>query len=172
MQCRDQHNKRDCDQRIKDVNGALGNVIHEDRLAIRSILDRLNRLEQNKVTVQGLSSNYYSRTCVAGETLSGHMVVIFNNGRVYKFNPSNEDHYLKIVGITRTSGILDGNIDVVIFGNVFLNGWGLTQNDIYYAVSNGQISNVLPTTGILQPIGIAIDSNNLEIVISNPIIIT
>jgi hypothetical protein len=106
----------------------------------------------------------------AGEAIGGQLVVVCINDKVYKFDPSNEDHYDKVIGITLISVNENEKINVLTAGTMKNSGWTLTKGSLYYAISGGQISVNPPTDGVTCPIGIAVDTNRLEIEIKQSVV--
>lgn len=108
---------------------------------------------------------------IAGEILNGQVVVIYDGTGLFLFDPTNENHYLKVIGFTKTSAVQGQLIKVLSGGEIIQQGWGLTPGELYYATINGQIT--LDPTGltILQSVGIAKDSNTLLIQINQPLIL-
>lgn len=105
-----------------------------------------------------------------GETISGQSAVMLKDGLAYKFNQSSEVNFGKIIGITRTAASFGYNVDVVYEGKINNPGWGLITNSIYYAGDNGSISTTVPSIGVIVRVGIAIDSDNLDVALGEEII--
>lgn len=107
---------------------------------------------------------------VAGEILNGQAVVIQNSLGCFIFDPTNPAHYGKVIGFTKTSAVIGQTVKVLPIGEVVQMGWGLTKGDLYYATLAGQITNIPTTHKIMQPMGVAKDSNTLVINIHQAII--
>jgi len=106
---------------------------------------------------------------IAGETLSSNRAVMITNGKVYYFDTTNDNHYGKCVGITKHSSSINDDIRIITSGKLNT-GVGLTNNTTYYVSgTTGILTNVVPTTGLLQIIGNAIDNTNLHINIQTTI---
>lgn len=108
-------------------------------------------------------------TC--GENISSSNVIMLVGGLAYKYQPSDQANYGKAIGIARQAGLTGATIPVVLSGEVNVPGWGLTQDENYYAQDNGASSTSAPSSGLLNLIGIAKDSNTLIIDIDEPIIL-
>jgi hypothetical protein len=53
-----------------------------------------------------------------------------------------------------------------------LNSVGLFVADtVYYAGANGLLTSVVPVSGILAKIGVSVDADNIDVSLSQPIII-
>jgi hypothetical protein len=103
------------------------------------------------------------QTFVAGQNLSGEMAVAYKSGKVWKFDPLDDTHYLAFVGLTKTSALANANVDVVVSGPLVNMGWGLAPSAIYYAIAGGLISITPPVLGIVQPVGQAMNANAMLI---------
>lgn len=100
---------------------------------------------------------------IAGETISSGKVVYSSGGKIYNFNPGDVTLYGRSYGISKTSAVINQQLTIQWGGKFSEAGLGLVQDQIYYAGTSG-----LPTTNItgfllIQPIGFAIDSDNLMI---------
>lgn len=107
----------------------------------------------------------------AGENISSGNVVMLSGGLIYKYDPTDENNYGKAIGIAKTAAITSGTVNVVLSGIVEVVGWGLTQDENYFAGLLGSITTTPPSTGLLNLVGIAKDSNTLIIDIDEPIIL-
>lgn len=110
-----------------------------------------------------LSAGTFVSQETAGETISSGKIVYTLAGKIYNFDPADASLYGRAFGLSKTSAVLNGAIDIQWSGKFYEAGLGLTQDEIYFAGTNG-----LPTTNItgfnlIQPIGFARDSNTLMI---------
>jgi hypothetical protein len=105
-------------------------------------------------------------TEVAGENISGGRLLEYRNNQVFYHNP---DEIYEPYGISNSAAITGANVDVTLSGNVTMVGWGLTTNATYYANTNGTINTSPNLTGRSQIIGIAINSNTLNLNIQQSI---
>jgi len=108
-----------------------------------------------------LDNNY---TC--GSNIGGHKVVYLNNDKIEYASNDNVNCLNKVIGLSIQAGNADTSIKVKRDGIIELTNWGLIPNSIYYLGLNGEITNIIPNTGIYQIIGIAKNSNQLEIKIN------
>lgn len=107
---------------------------------------------------------------IAGEVLGGNKLVYLKNNKVYLASNDNLECFNKLIGITRNAAIVNGEVRVAKNNIMYLSGWGLEVDKVYYLGLNGAITSTQPATGITQTIGIAKNSNELEIKISLPIL--
>jgi hypothetical protein len=107
----------------------------------------------------------------AGATVNGHRVVMVSSGKVIHFDPTTELNLGKTIGISNNAAILDDPVTVLFSGKVTNPGWGLTPDSVYYSVANGQLSVTPPTSGIVLRVGVAVDSNTLNVDFGEPFIL-
>jgi hypothetical protein len=98
----------------------------------------------------------------AGENINGGRAVVVENDLVFLYNPNNPLHYARIVGISKNSVLIGEDVNIVMIGIVTGLG-GLVKDEPYYAVLNGELSNIPITGAINQIIGIALSENELLI---------
>lgn len=109
-------------------------------------------------------------TAQAGQNLSSGRAVVSEDGDIFYFDPTNEDHAGRLYGITKTSGLSGQDVQVQIAGQFNETGLGLTPDLVVYAGANGVLTHTPPATGLVQEIGPAIDANTLVINITKTII--
>lgn len=114
----------------------------------------------------GSAANY-----IAGAAIGGHRVIMIETSKAVHFDPSEENNTGKTLGVSKNAAVTDDPVTVVHQGIIKSSGWGLTPDAIYYAGSNGTITVTIPTSGILQRIGIAVDSDTLMVKFSEPIVL-
>lgn len=105
----------------------------------------------------------------AGMILSGHKVVMVSLGEAVYYDPTNDSNIGKHLGITLHAAVAGDDVSVADEGVVNNPGWGLIQDAIYYIAPIGGITSIVPTSGVLQRVGVAIDPDNLKIDFSEPI---
>ncbi|MFP4528515.1 MAG: hypothetical protein ACLFQX_08200 [Candidatus Kapaibacterium sp.] len=111
-------------------------------------------------------------TFQAGETLGGHKAVYVSGGQAFLADYSDADQAGRIVGMTMHSATAGEDVEVKIAGTLNLQSWGLLPGTVYFLASSGNLTATPPSaTGFIQKIGVARDSNNLEINISYPILL-
>ena len=90
----------------------------------------------------------------AGEALGGHRAVVIEAGKAMYASKDNPLHANRVVGITSGAAALNDLVTIYSYGE--LDGFaGLTPDDKLYVQDTGIISNLLPTTGFIQQIGIS-----------------
>lgn len=109
------------------------------------------------------------RSFEAGETFGGGRLLIISNGKVYKFNASNEQENEREIGFSLSSAIQGDIVSVKNFGQIEIGS--LIPDAIYYANDDGLISINPVASGTMLKVGIAIDNQFLEIKFSQSIII-
>lgn len=107
---------------------------------------------------------------IAGEVLGGHKLVYLKNNKVFLASNDNIECFNRVVGISKNAAIENGEVRIAKNNIVFLSGWGLEPNQVYYLGLNGNLTSTQPNTGIVQTVGLAKNSNELEIRISLPIL--
>lgn len=107
----------------------------------------------------------------AGENISSGNVVMLSGGQVFKYDPTTELNYGKAIGIAKTAALTGATVNVVLSGTVFIGGWGLVTDEIYYAGLAGAVTNTPPVAGMNNMIGVAKDANTLIIDIDEPIVL-
>jgi len=107
---------------------------------------------------------------VAGSVLNGHTVVIANNvGKV--INPTILADTDLVIGITTSSAVLDDTVDVQFTGTLAEPSWNWTLGLPIFVGLNGALTQVPPSSGVLQIIAYPILSNRILIDKQQPILI-
>ena len=109
-------------------------------------------------------------TC--GETINSNRVVVVQNGKIFKADGTNVNHFGNVVGISKQAGILNEVIKVVVAGNMLNNGWNLTSNQLCYFNNAGEITQTVPTNAnFILSVGTAINTNEINIKLGDYIIL-
>ena len=118
----------------------------------------------------GSGASYEAVQYTAGETLSGHVVVVLNDsGEVVKADNTNADHLYRIAGIT-TQAISSGAVGYVqTYGQLTEPTWSWTMGLPVYMSTTGGLTQTPPSTGFLLKIGTPEDATTLFIRIGEPI---
>lgn len=105
---------------------------------------------------------------VAGTTLGGGRAVVLNdqNKLVYP-DPSNIDSWC--LGITKTSALTGELVEVQVSGTLTEPAWTWTPSQPVFLSSNGNLTQIPPTTGQIIVLGIAPTSTKLFVDIKTPI---
>lgn len=104
----------------------------------------------------------------AAEDLSGGLLVYYDVG-LLKYNNTDENLYGLTIGFTNQSGLLGEDINIITSGECAQMG-GLISGKQYYAFTDGLITDIPPTTGIFQPVGIAKNATTLIVNFQKPYI--
>jgi len=108
-------------------------------------------------------------TAEAGSAMSSGRVVTVLNGIATYFDPTNDDMYGLAVGLTKTSANIGDQIGIKSFGKFYESGLNLTAGQLYFAGVNGTLVLSPENLTIVQPIGVAMDADNILINIQNSI---
>jgi hypothetical protein len=107
-------------------------------------------------------------TVTAGQTISSGRVLVIDGGKAYYFQPGTIEHVGRAYGISRSSGVLDGQVTVQISGEITdASFFTFTADTALWVWANGEIKNTLPTgVPIIQKAGIATGNRKLKIDLS------
>lgn len=108
-------------------------------------------------------------TAIAGLGLSSARVVSIINGTAVYYNPMDVGMYGLITGLTMTSAVIGGKIEIQLSGAFYESGLGLEQGKEYFAGPDGTITVNPAGLKLVQSIGNSIDSNTLNLNINSPI---
>jgi len=99
---------------------------------------------------------------VAGEALGYPRVVNIISGKAFLFNPLTAIAG-SVVGLTTASVALGAIATIQPKGEFIYPGWGLVTDKVMYAGANGVLSVTPPSSGLVQPIGVALTTDILLI---------
>ena len=106
-------------------------------------------------------------TIVAGADLGGNRVV---TGAAAYADSSDIATAGRAIGVTIIAAVEGDNIDIICAGE--LGGFsGLVVNGLIYTGNNGTLTQVLPTEGYIQTLGVVVSPTKILVNISPPIII-
>ena len=113
-----------------------------------------------------------TQSYVSGEIISGGMALISaTDGKVYKYDITNEEHYGKFIGISKTSAILNASIEVYKVGDIAQEvGSGWSDGQIYYISPTSLLTTIAPSTGTVVRIGVGVATDKIIINSSQEII--
>lgn len=101
--------------------------------------------------------------------ISGHTVVASTVNGITPASNLDPNHIGKIIGITASACEAFASVPITTSGGT-LNGFtGLIVGKTYYLADNGLITDFSPTSGFIQPIGVSVREDELNINISTPI---
>lgn len=90
-----------------------------------------------------------------GGVLAYQVVALDGIGSVIAADPSNLAHANKVIGIALSTGVTGETVIVARQGSINCNAWILAPGTPYFLGAGGQLTDVEPITGFVQPIGIA-----------------
>ena len=144
-----------------------------EQVQVEEIIDEVNQvetIEEREVLNLTIQTLYIDDIYTAGEIIGTHKVVyVANDGKVYKASSSDTTQAGRILGVTTQSVVADAAVYVRWAGRLTLAAWGLTPGTVYFLGENGEITNSVPA-GLVQQIGVAKSSTELEINIYNTIV--
>lgn len=120
-------------------------------------------------TIGGGTTNSIINDYIAGDTINGNRVVMLDNNTILHADPTDENNYNKIIGISINSGLVGDTIQVISLGKLGSFG-SLIPNDTYYLDINGLITNTIPTTGLLLEVGVALTTTILNVKLNHEFI--
>lgn len=140
-----------------------------------NLIDRHGKVHNVDIEPAILPVNYNAKSIVnsyvAGTDLNSNSLVMLWRGTVIYYDTTDSDNYYKLLGFTKTSVRAGHLVDIIEDGLVTNPGWGLVQDDTYYAGDGGTITNIPPTSGTSTLVGIAFDSNNLKVNLSEQVVL-
>lgn len=140
-------------------------------VVISSLSNNIATLDsQNRIYVPDINRNIVKK--IAGQTMpSGKLVYISNNEKVYKFNKDDLNLSDKAFGFTNHSATEDELVDIIIAGSCNQLG-NLIPGKVYFASTNGDVTDIPVNQNIRQVVGVAETPTTLKINIQDSIIKT
>jgi hypothetical protein len=100
----------------------------------------------------------------AGESISGGKVVtVGDDGKVYVFNPLNENHYGKMCGIAKQAAAVGSELEIYFSGEALEVGSGWKAGVVYFIGANGLLTSIPPATGIIKMMGLGVADDTVLI---------
>ena len=124
----------------------------------------------NSINVQDAileMSGGLSKEC--GEDIVQYNIVVIIDNKVYKADKDNLNHLKLPKYIAMTSKFATEIVTIREEGLITNNLWSLSPNISQFLGNNGNITEIVPTTGFVQKIGVAINANILDLEIGQPI---
>lgn len=123
--------------------------------------------DQGEPGINGnVTSDYNS-----GVTLSGHRMVILEDGLAYYADCTILSHAHRVVGMTTGASIEGNSVTILPFGIIEESSWNWELNIPIWLQENGLISQSPPLTGFCLVIGTPINPTSLFLHIREPIIL-
>lgn len=103
----------------------------------------------------------------AAVTLSaGRLITLDDTGARY-FDPTTVLSYGKAVGVTNNAALAGDIVQITTIGPVVLAGMGYTPGQRFWAGPNGTLVTTPPSSGLVVPVGYAIDADTLNVQIES-----
>lgn len=118
----------------------------------------------------GLSSTAVASgviSVLATENLAAYVAVTAGGKRADSTNPA---HISKVVGISNAATLTGFRGDVISGGAIVNPAWAWNTNDTIF-LNGTALSTVPPSTGYIQPIGIATAADTISVEIQTPILL-
>jgi hypothetical protein len=113
-----------------------------------------------------------SFTMVAGAAIGGQRLLMNVGGLAYHFDPTNIANAGRCLGLSNAAVTGGATVEVISAGKITSAGWGIFSGSIYFAASNGLMTTTPPVSGVSQRAGVGVDTNTLNVQLSEPLIIT
>lgn len=115
------------------------------------------------------NSDGVSILAIAGEDITfAKLVMLGNDGKLYLNNPFVITNYQRAVGFSTMDVLANNSTRILITGTITNPNWSLVTGAIYFAAGSGNITTIVPTTGISQAIGIAMNPTTLLVELKQP----
>lgn len=118
----------------------------------------------------GGSAGTLSVFAEAGETISAGRCVVWNAGKVYKFNPSDPSHMRGVLGLTKTSALPGSVVEIVIAGPLNDAGFAFSGDVQLFAGAGGVVTQTPPSSGVVAPIGFSMGTNTVFVNINSSVL--
>lgn len=110
-------------------------------------------------------------TGIAATNLSAGRVVISSGGEFAYFQPANLTHFGRAYGITTSSAVMGGSVQVQVLGNITDASYTFVADTVLWVGLNGELTTTVPTSGLLQRGGVCLGDNTVRIDFAQQIII-
>lgn len=106
---------------------------------------------------------------ITGTAISGHRVVcVKSDGKIYYADPD-DTMTAGILGISKEAGNANTSINIQTQGEIQHSGWSFTIGDPVFAGYNGMPTQTIVGTAYIVCIGIATNTDRINININSPI---
>lgn len=152
-------------KRPRDLDEAVLPLVDGDVISVQQFGEDFVR----KVSVSEIGTAKSRIT--AGETISGHMLLVSIDGLAYLADPTDLTHADAIIGVSKTAAGSGSAIEYIPFGDVAAGSF--TQNQTYFAGLNGTLSTSPIAVGAawMAKVGYAKSSTVLNVQIDPSIIL-
>lgn len=122
--------------------------------------------------IKGIAGKNYDKYTVGPAGVKAYQVVmLLVDGTIAPADGTNVTHAGKVMGITLEDGLAGELVDVIRGGVVLNPGWTLSPSEQYFVGAGGDITNIAPTTGFSQVLGLAETPIALYLAVEAPIIL-
>lgn len=132
------------------------------------VVELLNRVTINRYETEG-DVDAFVEVYEAGEFVNVNRAVVLRpDGRIQHADKDDDDFFGDVVGITRQSGAIGAEVEVVTFGK--LNGAvfaGVAEN--LFLGNNGLLTSTAPASGIWQSMGFQSGPSEFFVTVGEPI---
>jgi len=119
-----------------------------------------------------MSGNSTGRTAVGPAPITAYQVVALNPaGSLVIADHMDIAHFGKVIGIAVESGMPGDKIAVCRMGTALNMAWSLNTGSNYYLSTLGTMTDVVPTTGFLQCLGLSASPQALFVSVATPILL-
>lgn len=131
-----------------------------------------NLLQKTIDYIKSLVGKNSDKYTVGASGVNAYQVVILTAlGEVSPADSTNITHAGKVIGIVLQDGLPGALVEVCRGGTLLNENWLLNPSDTYFVGIGGEITNVVPTTGFSQVIGIAETTDALYVNVETPILL-
>lgn len=120
----------------------------------------------------GVSGASHILTYPAGEILSGHRMVVLNDGEAFYADSTILNHANRVVGMTTGAAMLGADVPIHTEGEITEPSWNWTLDVPVWLGLTGLLTQVVPTSGFSLIIGFPLSAVKLFISIREPIFLT
>lgn len=136
------------------------------------LLSKLTLDSNGQILIEGKKINdnqtYYNVAGLGG-VIQYTFGYISNANTIMTASSNNITHCGKVVGIILENKNEGEKVEIITGGEVVNPNWSLISGNSYYIGLGGDATNIAPTIGFVQKIGIAKNSNTLVIRLEQPI---
>ena len=105
----------------------------------------------------------------AGESISAVKAIYTDGTDIFLANNDDDVSNATVIGVTRTAATIGNNVKYQFDGDYFDSTLNFPVNDIIYLDTNGNLTNVAPTTGFITVVGKSLGPGAIRINIEEPI---
>lgn len=109
------------------------------------------------------SSGTSDITETAGQSLSAGRLVTATPAGAFYYDPTDLTQYGKLIGLTKAAATISDAVTIATIGEVLLVGIGFTPGNRFWAGPNGTLLTSPPTSGLVVPVGYAVDSDTINL---------